>query len=79
MEDKEPLLSPMNKREREILARLATGLSDQQIADELLRQWQALWPLSPAERMQRIDLIRRELGQPIDADCLLVVPMEAKQ
>jgi pimeloyl-ACP methyl ester carboxylesterase/DNA-binding CsgD family transcriptional regulator len=35
MEDKEPLLTPMNKREREILARLATGLSDQQIADEL--------------------------------------------
>ena len=35
MEDQEPLLSPMNKREREILARLATGLSDQQIATEL--------------------------------------------
>lgn len=35
MEDKEPLLPPMNKREREILERLATGLSDQQIADEL--------------------------------------------
>ena len=35
MEDKEPLLTPMNKREREILARLATGLSDQQIADDL--------------------------------------------
>jgi pimeloyl-ACP methyl ester carboxylesterase/DNA-binding CsgD family transcriptional regulator len=35
MEDKGPLLTPMNKREREILERLATGLSDQQIADEL--------------------------------------------
>ena len=35
MEDREPLLTPMNKREREILERLATGLSDQQIADEL--------------------------------------------
>jgi pimeloyl-ACP methyl ester carboxylesterase/DNA-binding CsgD family transcriptional regulator len=35
MEDKEPLLTPMNKREREILERLATGLSDQQIADDL--------------------------------------------
>src|SRR4030095_1505477 len=35
MEDKEPLLTPMNKREQEILGRLATGLSDQQIADEL--------------------------------------------
>lgn len=35
MKDKEPLLTPMNKREREIVERLATGLSDQQIADEL--------------------------------------------
>ena len=35
MEDKGPLLTPMSKREREILERLATGLSDQQIADEL--------------------------------------------
>jgi pimeloyl-ACP methyl ester carboxylesterase/DNA-binding CsgD family transcriptional regulator len=35
MEDKEPLLTPMNKREREILERLAAGSSDQQIADEL--------------------------------------------
>jgi pimeloyl-ACP methyl ester carboxylesterase/DNA-binding CsgD family transcriptional regulator len=35
MEDKEPLLTPMNKREREIMERLTTGLSDQQIADEL--------------------------------------------
>lgn len=35
MEEKEPLLTPMNKREREVLERLATGLSDQQIADEL--------------------------------------------
>ena len=35
MEDKEPLVTPMNKREREILERLATGLSDQQIAVEL--------------------------------------------
>jgi pimeloyl-ACP methyl ester carboxylesterase/DNA-binding CsgD family transcriptional regulator len=35
MENQEPLLSPMNKREREILERLAAGLSDQQIADDL--------------------------------------------
>ncbi len=35
MEDEEPYLTPISKREREILARLATGLSDQQIADEL--------------------------------------------
>src|SRR4026208_1197888 len=36
MEDKEPSLTPMNKREQEILERLATGLSDQQIASELI-------------------------------------------
>jgi len=35
MEDKAPLPTQMNKREREILERLATGSSDQQIADEL--------------------------------------------
>ena len=35
MEDQESYLTPMNKREQEILERLATGLSDQQIADEL--------------------------------------------
>lgn len=36
MEGNAPLLSPLSQREREILARLATGLSDQQIADELI-------------------------------------------
>jgi predicted ATPase/DNA-binding CsgD family transcriptional regulator len=35
MEDQAPLLAPLSKREREILARLSSGLSDQQIADEL--------------------------------------------
>ena len=35
MEGKEQLLASLNKREREILAQLAAGLSDQQIADEL--------------------------------------------
>ena len=35
MESKEPLLASLNKREREILARLSADLSDQQIADEL--------------------------------------------
>ncbi|MCI0555941.1 MAG: alpha/beta fold hydrolase, partial [Anaerolineae bacterium] len=35
MEDKEQLLDSLNKREREILAQLSAGLSDQQIADEL--------------------------------------------
>jgi hypothetical protein len=54
-------------------------MTSQQLADVLLRQWQALWPMSPAERMKHIDLIRRELGQPVDADCLLVVPVEAKR
>ncbi len=35
MEGKQQLLASLSKREREILKRLATGLSDQQIADEL--------------------------------------------
>lgn len=35
MEGKAPLLAPLSKREREILAQLTTGLSDQQIADGL--------------------------------------------
>lgn len=35
MEGKEQLLTSLNKREREILAQLSAGLSDQQIADEL--------------------------------------------
>ena len=35
MEGKAPLLAPLSKREREILAQLTAGLSDQQIADEL--------------------------------------------
>jgi pimeloyl-ACP methyl ester carboxylesterase/DNA-binding CsgD family transcriptional regulator len=35
MEGKEQLLGSLNKREREILAQLSAGLSDQQIADEL--------------------------------------------
>jgi pimeloyl-ACP methyl ester carboxylesterase/DNA-binding CsgD family transcriptional regulator len=35
MEDKAPLLDQLSQREREILTRLSSGLSDQQIADEL--------------------------------------------
>jgi pimeloyl-ACP methyl ester carboxylesterase/DNA-binding CsgD family transcriptional regulator len=35
MEGKEQLLASLNKREREILAQLSAGLSDQQIADQL--------------------------------------------
>jgi pimeloyl-ACP methyl ester carboxylesterase/DNA-binding CsgD family transcriptional regulator len=36
MEGKEQLLASLNKREREILAQLSAGLSDQQIADQLV-------------------------------------------
>ena len=35
MEGEAPLLEPLSKREKEILARLSAGLSDQQIANEL--------------------------------------------
>ena len=34
-------------------------MSSQQLADILLAQWQLLWPLPPAERIKRIDEIRR--------------------
>ena len=54
-------------------------MTRQQLADELLRKWQELWPMPASERIKHIDLIRRELGQPVDADCLLVVPMERKR
>ena len=30
-------------------------MTRQQEADEILAAWQALWPLSPAERLERID------------------------
>lgn len=36
-------------------------MNNQQFADELLRNWQALWFLPPSERMQRIDAIRKDL------------------
>jgi hypothetical protein len=35
-------------------------MSSQQLADILLHQWQLLWPLPPAERIKRIDEIRRD-------------------
>jgi hypothetical protein len=35
-------------------------MSSQQLADILLAQWQLLWPLPPAERIQKIDEIRQD-------------------
>jgi len=35
-------------------------MSSQQLADILLAQWQLLWPLPPAERIERIDQIRQD-------------------
>ena len=35
-------------------------LNSQQIADILLAQWQLLWPLPPAERIKRIDEVRKD-------------------
>ena len=32
-------------------------MTSQQHADRLLAQWQDLWPLSPSERLKRIDEI----------------------
>jgi len=37
-----------------------TTQTSQQLADVLLHHWQNLWPLPPAERMKRIDEIRKD-------------------
>lgn len=36
-------------------------MTSQQLADELLTHWRLLWPLPPAERMERIDQIAKDL------------------
>jgi len=36
-------------------------MTSQQVADQLLAQWQLLWPLPAAERIKRIDEIRQDL------------------
>jgi hypothetical protein len=36
-------------------------MTNQQIADELLRNWQQLWPLTPSERIKRIDEVTEDL------------------
>jgi hypothetical protein len=36
-------------------------MTSQQLADELLTHWRLLWPLSPAERMERINQIADDL------------------
>ena len=35
-------------------------MTSQQLADCLLAQWQLLWPLPPAERIARIDEVRKD-------------------
>ena len=35
-------------------------MTSQQLADLLLAQWRLLWPLSPAERMERIEEIAKD-------------------
>jgi hypothetical protein len=36
-------------------------MTSQQVADQLLAQWQLLWPLPAAERIKRIDEIRADI------------------
>jgi hypothetical protein len=36
-------------------------MTNQQLADELLMHWRLLWPLSPSERMERINQIADDL------------------
>lgn len=40
---------------------MGAPVTNQQIADQLLAQWQLLWPLPAAERIKRIDEIRADL------------------
>jgi pimeloyl-ACP methyl ester carboxylesterase/DNA-binding CsgD family transcriptional regulator len=80
MEDKAPLLAPLSEREREILAQLSAGLSDQQIADELFLsihtvKWynrQIYSKLGVSGRMQAI-ATARALGL-FEANDLLTLP-----
>lgn len=36
-------------------------MTSQQVADQILAQWQLLWPLPAAERIKRIDEIKADL------------------
>lgn len=36
-------------------------MTNQQLADELLIHWRLLWPLSPSERLERINQIADDL------------------
>jgi hypothetical protein len=36
-------------------------MTSQQVADQLLAQWQLLWPLPASERIKRIDEIRADM------------------
>jgi hypothetical protein len=38
------------------------------LSDHLLAQWQTLWELPPAERLDRIDFIRRSMPRPFAND-----------
>ena len=40
---------------------MGARMTNQQVADQLLAQWQLLWPLPAAERIKRIDEIRADM------------------
>ena len=40
---------------------MGARMTNQQLADELLTHWRLLWPLSPSERMERINQIADDL------------------
>jgi len=42
-------------------ARGGDAVTSQQLADQLLAQWQLLWPLPASERIKRIDEIRSDM------------------
>ena len=43
-------------------------MTSQQFADRLLAEWQTLWPLPPAERIARIEEIRRSMPRASNDD-----------
>ncbi len=40
---------------------MGPDMTSQQVADQLLAQWQLLWPLPAVERIKRIDEIRADM------------------
>lgn len=51
-------------------------MTSQDLANELLQCWQALWALSPPERIKRIDQLAAELAKHNEELALVAREME---